>query len=454
MAQQCRNLTSVLGPLDTTHLMSTMKRLRDALQDVTYQNAYLVMSNNELSLENSFMTPTQREVIKKIKAEQSHYYMQQREKPHYIEAYPEATILFKPYEVQQKPCATYTDTEELLKEVDEVLRTKASKRDNLVLAPVTGGNTADSTAPPAAGRGEGKRQGNALPQDRPSSYKYSRTDSTPVQESSSVEYTGKGKGKWSNIARDYVYFDPKGKGKEKGKDYATGHRYNGNIAGPIGEQTPSNVPSLTTSPITIFNVIDLEFPGTNDCELKTVPYKTPVLNRLMHQPIKTFPTKVWLKPRLGIPETEITVKHQEVYLNALECMRLLIQSPYERVIQDRDTGGWINCEGQFVLPHDQHLYTAPHGLPPQLDRYGDLVRVLRLRPTVQTKYGPKPDVLEYIPNDLYTWSFVKNTMRSYCNDKTSGSRFWNDQYVRPEMIPARTLYSLHDHCPGMQNVKI
>ena len=41
MAQQCRDLSSVLGPLDTTHLMNTMKRLRDALQDVTYQNAYL-----------------------------------------------------------------------------------------------------------------------------------------------------------------------------------------------------------------------------------------------------------------------------------------------------------------------------------------------------------------------------------------------------------------------------
>jgi hypothetical protein len=69
MAQQCRDLSSALGPIDTTHLMNTMKKLRDALQDVTYQNAYLVMDNNELTLENSFMTPTQRVTIKKIKAE-------------------------------------------------------------------------------------------------------------------------------------------------------------------------------------------------------------------------------------------------------------------------------------------------------------------------------------------------------------------------------------------------
>ncbi len=36
MAQQCRDLSTVLGPLDTTHLMETMKRLRDALQARRY----------------------------------------------------------------------------------------------------------------------------------------------------------------------------------------------------------------------------------------------------------------------------------------------------------------------------------------------------------------------------------------------------------------------------------
>ncbi len=140
-----------------------MKRLRDTLQDVTYQNAYLVMNNNELTLENSFMTRTQRDTIKKIKAEQSHYYIQQRVTPHYIEAYPEATTVFQRNGLQQKPCATYTDTEDLLKEVDEVLRTKGNKRGNLTSTPATENNTADTTAPPAAGRGKGKRSGNTLP---------------------------------------------------------------------------------------------------------------------------------------------------------------------------------------------------------------------------------------------------------------------------------------------------
>ena len=40
-------------------------------------------------------------------------------------------------------------------------------------------------------------------------------------------------------------------------------------------------------------------------------------------------------------------------------------------------------------------------------------------------------------------------MRSYCPDKVGGSRFWNDQYVRPDALNPKVLYSLHDHCPGM-----
>ncbi len=73
------------------------------------------------------MTPVQKDTIKKIKAEQSHYYMQQRITPHYIEAYPQETIVFQRYNLQQEPCATYTDTEDLLKEVDEVASSKKRK---------------------------------------------------------------------------------------------------------------------------------------------------------------------------------------------------------------------------------------------------------------------------------------------------------------------------------------
>jgi hypothetical protein len=70
-----------------------------------------------------------------------------------------------------------------------------------------------------------------------------------------------------------------------------------------------------------------------------VPYKTPCSPRLMHEPIRIRPTNIWLKARTGIAETLITENHVQTYMHALECMRKAINSPYERVIQDRDTGG-------------------------------------------------------------------------------------------------------------------
>ncbi len=87
--QQCRDLSTILGPINTTHLMETMKKMKGALQDATYQNAYLLMTNNELTLENSYMTPVQRSTIARIRIEGSRYYTQQRVTPHYIETYPQ-----------------------------------------------------------------------------------------------------------------------------------------------------------------------------------------------------------------------------------------------------------------------------------------------------------------------------------------------------------------------------
>jgi hypothetical protein len=84
LAQQYQELTQVPSPLDTTTILETLIKLRDALKDATYQNVYLVMQNNELSLDNSFMTPAQKAAIQKAKAKQSPLYRQQRENPHYI----------------------------------------------------------------------------------------------------------------------------------------------------------------------------------------------------------------------------------------------------------------------------------------------------------------------------------------------------------------------------------
>ena len=120
------------------------------------------------------------------------------------------------------------------------------------------------------------------------------------------------------------------------ENYAVGHKFNGNMAG-IGSTTPSNVPSLNSGgPIQFYTLEELENPG-NSCPIKTMPYKTPTSQRLMIEPIRIRPTHAWLKARTDVPETLITETHVQTYMHALECMRRAINSPYERVIQDRDT---------------------------------------------------------------------------------------------------------------------
>ena len=115
--------------------METMKRMKHALEDITFQNAYLILNNNELTLENSYMTPVQRSTIEKIRADRTRYYTQQRVAPHYIEAYPQGTVMFQPHTNMQLPCNTHVNTEELLREVDEIIRNKGQKRGNLVITP-------------------------------------------------------------------------------------------------------------------------------------------------------------------------------------------------------------------------------------------------------------------------------------------------------------------------------
>ena len=463
MVIQCRDLGTILGPINTTHLMETMKKMKEALQSVTYQNAYLQMHNSELILENSYMTPVQRSTIAKIKADNNRLYTQQRVIPHYIEAHPQGTIVFQPHEGNiVLPNAPFVNTEELLKEVDEILLNRGQKREHLVITPTATdssmtNSTIDATEPTVfASTGKGKRPSHTPSlyhsQDRPDNAKKSRTDYSPTQGSSTVSNTTTGKGKsWHSLdSSSNFYWEPKGKGRGKGKgqNYAQGHRFNGNMAG-IGSTTPSNVPSLNPeSPIYFYTLEELEHPS-GICPIKTVPYKLPTAPRFMYEPIRTRPPNIWLKARTGVAETLLTDVHAQTYIHALECMRRAINSPYERTFQDRDTGGWINCEGQFVKPDDLSRYIMPHKLPYELDKYGDLVRVLRYRP--QLRYTQKPEVLEYVPNDKYTWKFVKHTMRSYCPDKVGTSRFWNDQYIRDPGtgIAPKVAYSLHDHCPGM-----
>jgi hypothetical protein len=112
LAHQRQELTQVLSPLDTTTIMETLVKLRDALKDATYTNAYIVVQNNELSLHNSFMTTAQANAIQKAKEEQSEIYRLQREDPHYIVPIVAGKVAFKRSDEQFIPTSTYISTED------------------------------------------------------------------------------------------------------------------------------------------------------------------------------------------------------------------------------------------------------------------------------------------------------------------------------------------------------
>jgi hypothetical protein len=76
-------------------------------------------------------------------------YMNQRVTPHYIENSAVGINVFKTAVNTLPPCTTYLSTEDILKEVDEVLRTKGNKIEL---------NTQIATIPPIT-PGKGKRTG-------------------------------------------------------------------------------------------------------------------------------------------------------------------------------------------------------------------------------------------------------------------------------------------------------
>jgi hypothetical protein len=116
--------------MDKDLVMETITRLRDALKDATFQNAYLVLKNNELTLENSFMTPTQLEILTKIKAEQAPRYMNQRTDPQCIAGkLNDGTPIFKKIDLPPQHCSILPSNEDLFREVKEVLITKGKKRE-------------------------------------------------------------------------------------------------------------------------------------------------------------------------------------------------------------------------------------------------------------------------------------------------------------------------------------
>jgi hypothetical protein len=78
------DMSYVLTPVDTVKIMHTMNNLKEALLELTAQNADLVRRNNRLTIELSFMPPKMHEQIMQAKKSHSKIYLEQRTDPHYL----------------------------------------------------------------------------------------------------------------------------------------------------------------------------------------------------------------------------------------------------------------------------------------------------------------------------------------------------------------------------------
>ncbi len=75
----------------------------------------------------------------------------------------------------------------------------------------------------------------------------------------------------------------------------------------------------------------------------------------------------------------------------------------------------------------------------------DFWRVLRMRPS-QT-YDKASKDFEYLPNSVYPYTRVKQTLWQTAQINIKPSRYWNELLLKD--VPEDILYSLSDYCPGI-----
>jgi hypothetical protein len=115
-------------------------KLKSALQELHNRNAQLVMRNEKLNLQLSFMPPKMWDIIAKATRERSHYYEQQRTDPHHLHPTGGEYMFLRSEpgdrvaDTMQR-CATVTSVQDLHLEVEYVLEYLKS-HDGIVDKPI------------------------------------------------------------------------------------------------------------------------------------------------------------------------------------------------------------------------------------------------------------------------------------------------------------------------------
>jgi hypothetical protein len=119
-------LAANLDPINSPRIAESIRKLNSALQELHTRNAQLVMRNEKLNLQLSFMPPEMWEIIAAATRERSHYYENQRTDPHYLPP-SSGGYLFVRSEPgsttadRMQRCTAVTSVQELLLEVEDVL---------------------------------------------------------------------------------------------------------------------------------------------------------------------------------------------------------------------------------------------------------------------------------------------------------------------------------------------
>ncbi len=118
-------LVENLDRIDSPKIAESIRKLKAALQELHTRNAQLVMRNERLNQQLSFVPPDMWKVIATMERHNKHSYENQRTDPHYLQPVPGGYMFTRsepgsiPAERMQR-CAAVTSVQELLSEVESV----------------------------------------------------------------------------------------------------------------------------------------------------------------------------------------------------------------------------------------------------------------------------------------------------------------------------------------------
>ncbi len=130
LMQRHEVISGILTPVDMIAISDTRSKLKSALVEITALNSRLVMRNNKLAFELSFMPPDMRQKIVLEKNARSKIVLEQRTNPHHLmpDTAKEVKYYFAKADMSDPNVAklqrdeTVTSVKELLDEVEDIMK--------------------------------------------------------------------------------------------------------------------------------------------------------------------------------------------------------------------------------------------------------------------------------------------------------------------------------------------